>query len=621
MLRCFRFLSAHLPMLLLLLSSLSIFLLQVSASSNFFFPSTSNSRGANVFVHFVLDGPHSVNVATTIFLSTLSPTSSILFAEFSGGLSNCFFHDITSASTLSAISYAASTYTFTVTHTADSSLAKLVICSVLVADAADVNANSTATASFVTDTVVVATASIYIAASFLTPTLSMWRNSDQFVQSRQSTPVYIYNTFTTPVVLGSEAGKSTAFMTIKVAWASELMTCSMVFEGGLAATVAAPTVSGTVATYAVTFPTQMRETTEFELRCLAYWRSSNESVFSGVSIDVALIFPSGFTLTKSPSYFYSIESTMNKTLIPIASTSDGEWVPALSGSSHVLGLAGNVAAANKSGTFYFAMKSPVGAEVYRGAPGSYCFLFATPLKDDFTGPAVSHSPHTRVNSLTYGSEGCTFSVAQMTITGTVSAAQTSLQVTMGIVLMDPPLSLTNNVPQSSVTFTSIQNVYRGVPTVLGLSPLFQTAPTYVTTFTPAGLFVPPRSFTVTVGSETLLYPDDWGRQMQNAPVTYRSNITSPRLYTRPRARYLHAQTTNAASAPVLGRLSPATSGQLTFWFGGIAFEKAEDVATSISTIRPILADLWMFDALGNTTTLLSGDPSQTRSSARLYNNG
>ena len=137
-----------------------------------------------------------------------------------------------------------------------------------------------------------------------------------------------------------------------------------------------------------------------------------------------------------------------------------------------------------------------------------------------------------------------------------------------------------------------------------------TAVASISSFTPRGFYQPHRASYPGAAAVPLGSPlQDWYSLPPQLPLS----VSSARPTPRPRPRYLQATASAAAAGPKLENLSPSTTGQYSFFFGGIALQTYPFASPALYPwAEPaLLSDLWMVDALANTTTLLHGDPAQT----------
>ena len=250
---------------------------------------------------------------------------------------------------------------------------------------------------------------------------------------------------------------------------------------------------------------------------------------------------------------------------------------------------------------------------YRGNPGSYCAIKAVPTATEPQALTVTWDGAAPLDSL-FTTGQCVFRGETLSLHGTQLPNQYA-RARLMIYLPSPPSGITVNADGFFETDVDLIAPAVGTPSVSPslLPPVSRARPIAATTFNWQGKFAAQRSFTITPEDKNSVPPRLASHTLQPFMALDSSPATpAPRV----RPRTLHAIATSPAAAPVIGGVSPVTSGQLVFWFGGMAVTPD----TSPADIPPLLSDLWMFDVVGNTTTLLHGDPGLENLPAGLPNN-
>lgn len=260
-----------------------------------------------------------------------------------------------------------------------------------------------------------------------------------------------------------------------------------------------------------------------------------------------------------------------------------------------------------SGTIKLGLSRSSDGAFYRGGTGAYCTVGIKGVTHElYADASVAVVPPLQPSALLKDGY-CTFPISSLIVHGGASFAADDAQLVFGLYFPTAPAALKASGYVSSDGW--LQRAY-SIDRPFTTKPLPRsTSLAAVTAFTPKGMYVPQRSFLFD-GNTTLAAYDYFAfpRELPSLP-------DKARPHPRPAPRRLHAVAASPASSPRSTTLKASMSGQLSFWFGGI---RQLTPSSSPSHVANLLNDLWVFDALANTTTLLAGDPSSVNMGARVY---
>lgn len=389
---------------------------------------------------------------------------------------------------------------------------------------------------------------------------------------------------------------------------SATSTCSMVYDTGHEAILTYDNGGSNLPlmiAFSMAVPIEVPPSAPFVVKCFAEWRTTFESTsISSISATYEFFFTSGLAYTTS---------TLNAAVEEVLSGDFGvnvfDYTPAFLNTD--VGVVGNIESSTSTNNMVALYVANQQEKLYRGGPGTYCTVEGTPNEANPAGFAVSVAPLPEEESLFYVG-ACKFPFHTLTFHG--DNLQGPFVLRVSIYMPNAPTTITAFATTNTVTRLITISGSAGV-TIKPLSRFSSNSsrPYAVTAFARLGEYTPQRRFSATLPGGSVIGANlDWYSFQPRASLT----PDAARRYSRPRPRYLQAQATAAAAAPSLGALNYSTAGQHVFWFGGIAVTDEGFIGDTDAAV-PLLADLWMVDVLGNTTTLLSGDPARTDEPAQL----
>ena len=336
---------------------------------------------------------------------------------------------------------------------------------------------------------------------------------------------------------------------------------------------------------------------DLPLRCNAPWRVSNPSqVFPQITLQ--------FTLRLGTAFDLFLSNAITQQMF------DAPWDPksnlSFLGVSWVelpgIGLRGAA-----GGYLSFGLLDGSRGKYYRGNRNAYCSVSVSSVNHENAADlSIALSPELTQESLITNSL-CKIPTDSITIYGGGNVTANTAVITIGLHFPDLPSHLiaTGLIDATGAMYRTFTI---NTTSTMQATTTATKIPNAITAFTNADDLAPRRNFRSFAAP--LLDPLDWYSFNPQFPLS--SSIG--RRHPRPRPRTLQAIAAAASASQVASSVAGdfPRSGQYIFWFGGQAVPEYPEEAT----LPILLSDLWMFDVLGNLTTLLHGDPAETSTTAR-----